>query len=34
MLEKSENYNYIKEKIHSIKEEFPCLKNRTDEQCH
>lgn len=31
MLEKSENYNYIKEKIHAIKEEFPCLKNRTDE---
>ncbi len=31
MLNKSENYNYIKDKIHAIKEEFPCLKNKSDD---
>lgn len=31
MLDKSESYNNIKDKIHAIKEEFPCLKNKSDD---
>lgn len=31
MENKLEYYNIIKDKIHTIKEEFPCLKDKTDD---
>ena len=31
MSEKLESYNIIKDKIHAIKEEYPSLKNKSDD---
>ena len=31
MVDKLENYNVIKDKIHAIKEEFPCLNDKSDD---